>query len=129
LAGFVVLLGVVRIRGRAVPLLVAAIALAPAGLSACGGGNGDGGGAGAAEGNAEAGKTVFADAGCGNCHTLEAAGSNGTTGPNLDERQPSTDEVVEQVTNGGGGMPAFKDKLSEQQIADVAAFVSESAGG
>jgi mono/diheme cytochrome c family protein len=121
------LLGVVRIRGRAVPLLVTAIALAPAALAACGGG-GDGGG-GAAEGNAEAGKQVFADAGCGGCHTLAAAGATGTRAPNLDERKPSFEEAVEQVTNGGGGMPAFKDRLSEQEIADVAAFVSESAGG
>jgi mono/diheme cytochrome c family protein len=29
----------------------------------------------------------------------------------------------------GGGMPAFKGKLSEQQIQDVAAFVAENAGG
>jgi cytochrome c6 len=122
------LLGVVQIRGRAVPLLFAAIALAPAALSGCGGG-GDGDGGGAAQGNAEAGKQVFADAGCGGCHTLEAAGATGTRAPNLDERKPSFEEAVEQVTNGGGGMPAFKDKLSEQEIADVAAFVSESAGG
>jgi mono/diheme cytochrome c family protein len=32
------------------------------------------------------------------------------------------------VTNGGGVMPSFKDKLSEQQIKDVAAYVSTSAG-
>ena len=36
---------------------------------------------------------------------------------------------VQQVTNGGGGMPAFKDTLSEQQIKDVAAYVSQSATG
>ena len=30
-----------------------------------------------------------------------------------------------QVTNGGGGMPAFKDTLTQQQINDVAAYVSE----
>jgi mono/diheme cytochrome c family protein len=31
------------------------------------------------------GGQVFADNGCGSCHTLEAAGSSGTAGPNLDE--------------------------------------------
>jgi len=31
------------------------------------------------------GKAVFASAGCGGCHTLAAAGSSGTTGPNLDD--------------------------------------------
>ena len=119
---------------RSVLLLVVVLAvLVPWTLAACGGGDeetggGDGGG-GAAQGDPEAGKRVFADAGCENCHTLEAAGSTGTTGPNLDEAQPSFDEAVEQVTNGGGGMPAFKGDLSEEQIRDVAAFVAESAKG
>jgi mono/diheme cytochrome c family protein len=27
------------------------------------------------------------------------------------------------VTNGGGGMPAFKGTLSEEEIEDVAAYV------
>jgi mono/diheme cytochrome c family protein len=81
------------------------------------------------EGDAEAGALVFEEAGCGSCHTLEAAGSTGTVGPNLDELQPSLDSVVEQVTNGGGGMPAFGDQLTEQQISDVAAYVVESTEG
>ena len=33
--------------------------------------------------------------------------------------------VRAQVTNGGGGMPAFKDTLSEQQISDVTAYVTQ----
>ena len=65
-------------------------------------------------------------AGCGGCHTFAAAGSNGAVGPNLDDLSPSFDTVVAQVTNGGGAMPAFKDELSEQEIRDVAAFVSGS---
>lgn len=79
---------------------------------------------GGAGGNAEAGKAVFASAGCGGCHTLADAGSNGAVGPNLDESSPSEDKVVERVTNGKGVMPSFKGQLSEQQIADVAAYVS-----
>ena len=79
-------------------------------------------------GDAAAGDMVFADNGCGDCHTLAAAGSSGTTGPNLDDLQPDFDTVVEQVTNGGGGMPAFGGMLTEQEINDVAAYVSESAG-
>ena len=113
------------------PVLVAVV-LVPFAFGACGGGDGGGeanGGGGGATGNAEAGAKVFADSGCGNCHTLAAANAKGTTAPNLDEAEPSADEVAEQVRNGGGGMPAFGDKLSDQQIADVAAYVSESAGG
>lgn len=75
------------------------------------------------QGDPEAGGDVFASAGCGSCHTLEAAGTAGTIGPDLDQRQPAYDRIVEQVTNGGGGMPAFGDSLSEDEIRDVAAFV------
>jgi mono/diheme cytochrome c family protein len=78
------------------------------------------------EGDAAAGEQIFAEQGCGSCHVLEAAGSSGTIGPNLDESQPSHDLIVERVTNGASPMPAFKDTLSEQQIQDVAAFVFES---
>jgi len=79
-------------------------------------------------GSADAGKAVFASAGCGSCHTLAAGGATATVGPNLDETRPSFDLIVERVTNGSGVMPPFKDSLGEQQIKDVAAFVSESAG-
>jgi mono/diheme cytochrome c family protein len=80
------------------------------------------------EGDATAGKAVFASAGCGSCHTLSDAGSSGTVGPNLDDAQPDQELVVERVTNGAGVMPSFKDQLSEQQINDVAAYVSSVAG-
>ncbi len=83
---------------------------------------------GGAAGDPAAGKEVFASAGCGGCHTLGAAGSSGAVGPNLDDAKPSAERVVDRVTNGKGVMPPFKGSLTEQQIADVAAFVSESAG-
>ena len=35
----------------------------------------------------------------------------------------------EQVTNGGGGMPPFKGTLSEEEIANVAAYVVEDIVG
>lgn len=78
------------------------------------------------EGDPKAGESIFASQACGGCHVLEAAGSSGTIGPNLDERSPGYEAIVEQVTNGGGGMPAFGDQLSEEQIQDVAAFVFAS---
>ena len=89
-----------------------------------GGGDGDGGG----EGDAEAGASLFAEQGCGSCHVLADAESTGTTGPNLDEAQPSFDAAFQQIQNGGGGMPAY-DQLGEEAIADLAAYVSERAGG
>jgi mono/diheme cytochrome c family protein len=125
-------------KRRLTALGVTALALAAAG---CGGSGGSsppattapttpppattGGGS---QGDATAGKQVFADAGCGTCHTLSAAGTQGTIGPNLDDLKPSFDAVVSQVTDGGGGMPAFKDQLTQQQIDDVAAYVVQSTG-
>jgi cbb3-type cytochrome c oxidase subunit III len=73
------------------------------------------------------GKTIFT-AECSSCHTLKAAGSTGTVGPNLDQLKPSDAIVQRQVTSGGAVMPAFKGKLSSAQIAAVATFVSSSAG-
>ena len=81
------------------------------------------------EGDPAAGKEVFLGASaCGGCHTLADAGSTGAVGPNLDESQPDAELVLDRVTNGQGGMPSFSSTLSEQQIADVAAYVSSVAG-
>jgi len=80
------------------------------------------------KGDAAAGKKVYTSQPCGSCHTLKDAGSSGTVGPNLDEAKPSFDLVVERVTNGKSPMPAFKGQLTDQQIADVAEYVSSVAG-
>ena len=81
------------------------------------------------EGDPAAGKEVFlGSSACGGCHTLADAGSTGTVGPNLDESQPDYELALDRVTNGQGGMPAFSSTLSEQQLADVAAYVSSVAG-
>ena len=85
---------------------------------------------GAVEGDPAAGKQVFLGAAaCGGCHTLADAGTTGTVGPNLDDAQPDADLVVDRVTNGAGVMPSFADTLSEQEIQNVAAYVSSVAGG
>ncbi len=81
------------------------------------------------EGDAAAGEAVFASAGCGGCHALEAAGSSGTVGPNLDDAKPDHELVVDRVTNGMGAMPSFKGQLDEKQIQDVAAYVVASTQG
>lgn len=87
---------------------------------------GDGGGAG---GDAAAGQEVFASAGCASCHTFEDAGASGSVGPNLDQSGLSQDEIVQTVSNGRGGMPPFKDRLSADEIAAVAAYVAENRTG
>jgi len=82
-----------------------------------------------AGGDAAAGEAVFSSAGCGGCHTLEAAGSSGNIGPNLDEAKPPLELVVERVTNGKGAMPNFKDQLDQAQIQNVSAYVLQSTQG
>ncbi len=74
-------------------------------------------------GDAVAGKAVFASAGCAACHTLKDAAATGAVGPNLDEAKPSLGKVVERVTKGMGAMPPFKGQLTDAQIAAVVAYV------
>ena len=88
-----------------------------------GGGGGGGGG-----GDAAAGEEIFV-ANCGSCHTLAAAGTTGTVGPNLNDSSFDQGAVEEQVTQGGGGMPAFEGQLSEQEIQNVAAYVVANEDG
>ena len=84
----------------------------------------------AAGGSTAVGKEIFlGSAGCASCHTLADAGATGTIGPNLDAAQPSLELAVDRVTNGQGVMPSFSDSLSEEEIQEVAAYVSAAAGG
>ncbi|HEV3002124.1 MAG TPA: cytochrome c [Solirubrobacteraceae bacterium] len=108
------------------PLLLAAAALAALALAACGGDGGEGAGGKPPQQVVDAGRTaqgrqVFGRS-CAACHGGDGGGG---TGPRLAGEAAYTDPdvVVEQVRNGGGGMPAFSDRLSEQELADVSAFV------
>lgn len=77
------------------------------------------------------GAKIFKGAGCAGCHTLAAAGSSGTVGPNLDQLGSvlTVALVTRQVTAPPPGiMPSFKGKLSTAQIQAVAQYVSSSAG-
>ena len=79
----------------------------------------------------ELGRKVFtqiAQPPCALCHTLKAAGAEGTIGPSLDELGLDQEKVLQAVRNGVGVMPPFKDKLTPEQIEAVSRFVAESAG-
>ena len=80
-----------------------------------------------APGNSAAGRAVFA-ANCSTCHGAQGTGGNG--GPDLTKipDAKNAQRVIDQVTNGGGGMPSFSRTLTKQQIADVAAYVTHIAG-
>jgi mono/diheme cytochrome c family protein len=92
----------------------------------CGASTGGGTTPGGGGGGGTDGKAIFASAGCSSCHTFKAAGSSGTVGPNLDQVSVEKARAVKQVTNGGGGMPPFKDQLTQAQIDAVATFVVEN---
>ncbi|MFP5361781.1 MAG: c-type cytochrome [Thermoleophilia bacterium] len=77
----------------------------------------------AADGDPVAGKRLFAEHGCDGCHTFKAAGSTATVGPDLDEAGAKPSRVLAQLRKPGGIMPSFADKLSEEEKADLAAFV------
>jgi cytochrome c6 len=83
---------------------------------------------GAAGGTEEAGASIFASAGCANCHTLEEANASGTVGPKLDDTDLDREEIEQTIRNGRGGMPAFEGSLDDQQIESVADFVDASKG-
>ena len=75
----------------------------------------------------ELGLEVFNNkAQCGMCHTLQAAGSEGQIGTNLDQLKPSMLQVVSAVTNGISVMPSFEGMLSSEEIEAVSYFVSTS---
>ncbi len=111
-------------------LVVAAVGL---GATACGGDDEEGAETTTTEetttgGTTATGREIFV-VNCGSCHTLSDADTSGATGPNLDDLSPSMETVEEQVRNGGGGMPAFEGQLIDEEIQEVAAYVSAASGG
>jgi mono/diheme cytochrome c family protein len=69
-------------------------------------------------------KTIFTGSGCGSCHVLSDAGSSGTVGPNLDESDKSFEEALEQIAEGGGGMPPYQGRLTDEQIRILARYAT-----
>ena len=63
---------------------------------------------------------------CGACHTLQAAGSEGQIGPDLDKLKPQMNKIIAVVTNGIGVMQAWEGILSYEEIEAVAYYVFQS---
>jgi mono/diheme cytochrome c family protein len=86
------------------------------------------------------GAQVFANNGCGGCHTLAAAGSSGTTGPDLDEALPSQSaaEIEEDIVNPNAkitpGYPAnvmpqnFGETIPANELEELVEYLQEVAG-
>ena len=63
---------------------------------------------------------------CGTCHALQAAGSDGQIGPNLDMLKPQMSQIISAVTDGVGVMPPWEDILTDEEIEAVAHYVFNS---
>jgi cytochrome c oxidase subunit 2 len=94
-------------------------------------------------GGGDAGKTVFANNGCGSCHTFEPAGATGKIGPDLDKlsqyaeqaNKPLADFVRESIENPSAYiqpgfpnvMPPFSSLPKDQQDALVDFLVQSTS--
>jgi mono/diheme cytochrome c family protein len=88
--------------------------------------------------NIQRGAVLFAQR-CAGCHTLDVAGTQGTTnnvrqrertdGPNFNTRQETMDNVLYAIRNGGFSGAIMPENIVVGQDAnDVAAFLSKFAG-
>jgi mono/diheme cytochrome c family protein len=87
------------------------------------------------------GAQVFANNGCGGCHTLAAAESGGTVGPDLDEVLSGQsaamvhEDIVDPNKVIAPGFPAsvmplnFEETLSPEELDDLVQYLVESTGG
>jgi len=112
---------------RVLPLLAALLLLAGCGT----------GGKAPAKDDKQNGAKLFKSAGCAGCHVLVAAGSVGTTGPNLDDAFAADKQlgfalstienvVLDQIREANPPMP--KNLVKGQDAVDVAAYVAAVAG-
>jgi len=63
---------------------------------------------------------------CGACHTLQAAGSSGNIGSNLDQLKPTMPRIISAITNGIGVMQSWEGILTDEEIEAVAYYVFNS---
>ena len=114
-------------------IVIAAVLAAALGLSACSFGE-----EGISVSNDDPnynGAVLFAD-NCSGCHTLSAAGTQGsgnrgerTQGPNLDQRTETYDDALFAIQNGGfSGAIMPQNIVVGQEAEEVARFVAKYAG-
>jgi cytochrome c553 len=85
------------------------------------------------------GAQIFTSAGCGSCHILAAAGSTGTTGPDLNEflaPDDTTEAVEEMIVDPGAefaeGYPpnvmpqTYSQSLSKAEVHELAEYLVAS---
>ena len=96
------------------------------------------------KGDTVAGKKLYDANGCGGCHVFKPAGSAGKVGPGLDnlaaDAQKANQGPLDQYTAAAlknpsayvvpgftdGVMPNYGTQLTDKQIADITAFLTQS---
>jgi cytochrome c551 len=81
------------------------------------------------EAEAATARSLYAAQGCATCHGDKGQGG---IGPNLQAGQVAThpiERLSEQITNGGNGMLAYKDKLKPEEINLLARFIKKEFQG
>jgi mono/diheme cytochrome c family protein len=114
-------------------LITATALLAAFGLAACGMGEE---GVSVSKSDSDYNGAVLFATHCSGCHTLSAAGSQGsgnrgvrTQGPNLDQRTESYDDALFAIQNGGfSGAIMPQNILVGEEAEAVARFVAKYAG-
>jgi|GEM_PF-89304 len=74
------------------------------------------------------GAIVFQQMQCRNCHSLDGVG--GKRGPELDRvaTRMTESQMIRQVLQGGGNMPAYGSALSPQQVTALVSFLETMRG-
>ena len=69
------------------------------------------------------GAVVFQNKQCRNCHSI--GGEGGMRGPNLDEiaARMTEDQMIRQVLQGGGNMPAYGNALTPPETTALVHFL------
>jgi mono/diheme cytochrome c family protein len=74
------------------------------------------------------GRQLFANYSCSGCHILADGGGSGAIGPSLDNNPRLThDFVAGAISEGRGAMPAFRDQMTADEIATLAAYIVQVA--
>ena len=68
------------------------------------------------------GQAIY-EANCARCHADDGSGGRGPSLQGIATEQPDTAGGIEQVINGGGGMPAFGSQLNPEEIEAVIDYV------
>jgi mono/diheme cytochrome c family protein len=121
-----------RVRPKAM-ILIAAVIAAALGISACGYGEE---GLAVKQDNPDYNGAVLFATHCSGCHTLSAAGTQGsgnrgerTQGPNLNQREESYNDALFAIQNGGfSGAIMPQNIVVGKEAEAVAKFVAKYAG-